>query len=260
MIAYHKINNLLILLAYEFVFGFIAIVLEANLLSYLIFSWGLPTFYFLSRIKSFRLKWLTSSLFWGIPAALIIDFWGHYNKSWSYWDNPKFSVTGLELIGIPIESFIWGISFWLFHIVIYEYFFDKHRTHKSRRLEKYGTVTLFAIGVVAVVLHTSGINVPELNFYYLFLIILYTLVSLLILSRYPQLLRRALFFGMLSLILGMIVELVSLTLGLWTFPGSEFITKVPILQHLVPIEEVIWWFIIPVAICLIHEAITDTGD
>lgn len=260
MIARHKLNNLLLLLTYEILVGLFAIAIEANLLSYLFCSWSIPTIYFLSRLKSFRIKWLTSSLLWGIPAALIIDFWGHYNQSWSYWDNPKFAVTGIEIIGIPIESFIWGVSFWLFHILVYEYFFDRHRTHQVKRLEKYGTAALLGVGIVAILVHTAGIRIPEITYYYLFLIILYSFVSLFILSKRPQLLGRALQFGLLSLVLGMIVEIVSLRLDLWSFPGSEFISKIQILQHAIPVEEIIWWFIIPVAICLLHEAITDTGD
>ena len=125
-ISSKKKGQFLILIAYEFIAGFLALSLDFNALWYLSVSWALPTLFFLYKLHLNRYRYLLEGLLWSIPGSVLIDWIGHYSRAWSFWDNPLFASTGFGLFGIPLESFIWGTLFWVFYVVVYEYFFDEN--------------------------------------------------------------------------------------------------------------------------------------
>ncbi|MFS8131213.1 MAG: hypothetical protein ACMG57_04495, partial [Candidatus Dojkabacteria bacterium] len=112
------IKNFVLLAVYEGFVSLLSVVSQVNLLVYVIFSWIIPTIFYLFLIKRYRIKIVVYGILWSFPLGIIFDFLGVYNKAWAYWDNPLVATSKIFILGSPVEAIIWGISFWLFCIVL----------------------------------------------------------------------------------------------------------------------------------------------
>ena len=106
-----KITHFILLIIYEIVVGIISLHLGLNALLYILLSWILPTIFFLYKLRLKQTGYIIEALMWSIPSSILIDWIGHYSKAWNYWTNPLFASTGIDVFGIPLESFIWGSAF-----------------------------------------------------------------------------------------------------------------------------------------------------
>jgi len=246
-----------VLIGYQFIVGFIALALNFNALWYLGVSWVLPTLFFLYKLHLNRYRYILEALLWSIPGSLLIDWIGHYSRAWSYWDNPLFASTGINIIGIPLESFIWGSLFWIFYVVVYEYFFDENRASDFNKKEKFFALG-FAVISLLVVLYVNSYQ-PTIPFFFLFILLLIMFMTVISLAPYRKLIPRVIKFGLLVFILGLQIEFFSLKLGLWLFPDGDFLKQIMFFNHLIPIEEVLWWMIVPMAVVAVHEVFADNG-
>src|SRR3989344_6880809 len=150
-ISSKKKFQFLVLVLYEFIVGFVALSLNFNTLWYLSVSWVFPTIFFLYKLHLNRWRYILEALLWSIPGSLLIDWIGHYTRAWSYWENPLFASTGIGIFGIPIESFIWGSLFWIFYVVLYEYFFDENRASNFDKREKFLVIGFTGVSLITVV-------------------------------------------------------------------------------------------------------------
>ena len=101
-------------------------------------------------------EYIFEALMWSIPSSILIDWIGHYSKAWNYWGNQLFASTGIDIFGIPLESFVWGSAFWIFFVMVYEYFFDENRfpTFKNKEKLMALSITAFSLFVVFLLLLT----------------------------------------------------------------------------------------------------------
>lgn len=260
-ISIHKQNKLVILFLYEIILGLVLFTLSVNVTAplYIFLSWTVPSIYFLYALPNYRVKWIISALLWSIPGSLILDAIGHYTKVWDYWNNPLFAPSGIQILNIPIESFYWGFSFWLFTVLIYEFFFDKHRGHKFRTTEKTLLFGLTLVGLLTMyVLQNKLVGVFE--HFFIAVIIIYSIFNLIFLYKLPRLRMRFLLASLLAFALGMIIELFSLLFNLWDFKGEHYIASFNILNKSLPLEEIIAWFVLSMSVVIIHEVFVDTKD
>jgi hypothetical protein len=254
-ISTKKKLQFLVLIAYEVTAGFIALFLDFNALWYLGISWVLPTLFFLYKLHINRYRYVIEALLWSIPGSLVVDWIGHYTRTWSYWDNPLFASSGFGVFGIPLESFLWGSLFWIFYVVVYEYFFDENRSSDFNNKEKLIVCSLGAISLSLVILINS--YKPTIPLFYLLILLLFVFLTALALAPYRKLAPRVLKFSSIVFILGLIVEFFSLKLGLWLFPEGDFVRTILVSGQMVPVEEVAWWFIVPMFIAAVHEVFAD---
>lgn len=145
--------------------GYISITFNFNALQYLLVSWALPTLFFLYKLHINRYRYILEALIWSIGGSLLVDWVGHYSRAWSYWDNPLFASSGINVLGIPIESFVWGSLFWIFYVVVYEYFFDENRASNFNSKEKLLAFGFTVFGLITVLF----INFISLRYLFLFL-------------------------------------------------------------------------------------------
>ncbi len=192
---------------------------------------------------------------WSIPGSILIDWVGHYTRAWSYWDNPLFASTGINIFGIPLESFVWGSLFWIFYVVIYEYFFDKDRSSNFGKKEKFLALNFTIISLIIVFFINS--HKPAIPFFYAIVLVLLLLITILFLLYKKALTKRIIYFGIVVFVLGLQIEYFSLKLNLWLFPEGDFIKIVNFFQHLIPIEEILWWLIVPMCLAVTHEIFAD---
>lgn len=247
--------QLIFLFFYELIAGFISIHFNLNALWYLCVSWIIPVIFFLYKLSKDRYKYIFEGLMWSIPGSILIDWVGHYSKAWSYWENHLFASTGITVFGIPIESFIWGSALWIFYVVVYEYFFDKNRAPNFRKKEKITALGFTILGLIIIPLINS--YNPTIPLFYGSVIFLFSFITILFLIKYKSLTIRMIEFGYIVFILGLQIEYFSLKLNLWTFPDGDFIKKILFFGHIIPLEEVLWWLIIPVTIATAHEVFAD---
>ncbi len=254
-ISTKKKYQFLILVIYEFVVGYLAISLNFNALWYLGVSWVLPTLFFLYKLHLNRYRYILEALLWSIPGSLLIDWVGHYTRAWSYWDNPLFASTGIGIFGIPLESFVWGSTFYIFYVVVYEYFFDENRASNFSSKEKFIALGFAVISLIGVLLINS--NQPTIPFFYLLILLLIIFMTAISLAPYRKLIPRVLKFGAIVFVLGLQIEYFSLKLGLWLFPDGDFLREVMFFSYSIPVEEVAWWIIVPMAVVAVHEVFAD---
>jgi len=250
-----KKRQFLLLILYQLIVGYISLKLNFNAPYYLLVSWGLPSLFFLYKIHINRHQYILEALLWSIPGSVLIDWIGHYSKAWSYWDNPLFASTGISILGIPFESFLWGSLFWIFYVLVYEYFFDENRASNFNSKEKFLALGFMIIGLVTVIV--IRLLQPDIPFFYIYILLLLMFLTAICLAQYRELVPRVLKFGFVVLILGLQVEYFSLKLSLWFFPDGDFLQRIIFFGHSVPIEELLAWLIAPAAIAAIHEVFAD---
>lgn len=256
-IKQNKASLLVSLFIYELIIGLFALFSNANALGYLFLSWVIPASYLLYLLRGRRLRYLIASFIWSFPASILIDLTGHYTKVWDFWSNPRFASTGIDLLGIPVESFVWGFLFWLSSVLIYEVFFDRSSTIKRGRFENIALILFWLLAVLVYLIITYNVVGPS-KYFFLLLNLTYGLVDLVILIKYNYLARRLIEFGLVALSLGIIIELFSLALGLWEFNGEFYLITANLNNGVtLPLDELIWWFLVGIACAAVHEIVTD---
>jgi len=254
-VSKEKKLQLVFLIIYEVIIGTIALNFNFNALLYLATSWVLPTMFFLYKLRTDRSGYIFEALMWSIPNSILIDWVGHYSRAWNYWGNPLFASTGIIIFGIPLESFVWGSAFWIFYVVVYEYFFDENRAPGFGKKEKFMALSLVFFSLIIVLL--INLYNPIVPLFYLLVLIFLLSIVVIFLIPYKRLIPRIIKFGFFVFTLGLLTEFFSLKLGLWTFPGGNSIKEILFFGYLMPIEEIIWWFVVPVAIATVHEIFAD---
>lgn len=250
-----KITHFILLIIYEIVVGIISLHLGLNALLYILLSWILPTIFFLYKLRLKQTGYIIEALMWSIPSSILIDWIGHYSKAWNYWTNPLFASTGIDVFGIPLESFIWGSAFWIFFVMMYEYFFDENRYPNFKNKEKLMALSITAFSLVVVFL--INFYKPTIPYFYSIILCFLLLVTVFFLRPCKHLISRMIKFGIISFSLGILVEFFSLKLNLWTFSVEWSLKEILFFGHLIPLEEIIWWFIVPMAIATVHEIFAD---
>ena len=245
----------IVLVIYEFFIGYLALSFDFNALWYLGMSWVIPTLFFLYKLHINRYQYILEALMWSIPGSLLIDWVGHYSKAWSYWGNPLFASTGINILGIPLESFVWGSVFWIFYVVIYEYFFDENRASNFNNKEKFVAFGLVILSLVMVLL--INLYQPTIPFFYSLILLSIIFIIVISLIPYRQLIPRVLKFGLIVFILGLQIEFFALKLNLWFFSGGDYLKEIQFFGNFIPIEELLWWVMVPMAIAAIHEIFAD---
>lgn len=254
-----KHKYFVILLVYEVLLGYVAVILNFYLYLYLALSWYLPALFFIFQIKTFSKHLLLPGIFYSIFVSFAIDYLGHYTRAWEYWNNSNFAVTGIKIDEMPIESILWAYGFWIFTVGTYEYFFDKHRSHKKKPSELY--LKLFVISITGIILYAlKTIGRFEFDLMYVCILIFMGAYALIVISRTKLTFSRLALFGVMSLIFGVIIEVVSLRLNYWVFPLGSVIKDINMFGVIYPIEEFFWWIVLPIAIIATYELFIDTGD
>ena len=98
---------------------------------------------------------------------------------------------------------------------------------------------------------------PTIPFFYSLILLLIIFMTALCLAPYRRLIPRVLKFGLIVFILGLQIEYFSLKLGLWLFPDGDFLYESLFFGYLVPIEEILWWVIVPMGVVAVHEVFAD---
>lgn len=185
-----------------------------------------------------------------------VDYIATVNNAWT-----NTSIFPFRLLGaVPVEDIFWSITIVYLLIMSYEYFFEKdgHADIVGKRRGKQ-TVLMALIFVAFSLLVASGVPL-SLPYAYAVIVFITSLVPLLVfLGYYTELIKPFVLIGAYSFILAVAHEYVALLLGYWAFLG-EYIGWVNVGFATIPIEEVIFYFILAGPTTLAYYKFADDRD
>lgn len=234
-----KLLDLLILFAWAVGGYFYLVQSEADYLTLIIVSFGVPTLYLLLRNRKESLKVIVASLFL-MPIGILVNYFAYTTGSWHAHDS-IFNVRFLE--SFVYEDFLWGTLCFMYILSFYEYFIDvtpyekRNTTKLAKRAFVYSGILVSAL--IAIILFHGGLfSVP---YYYLVLGVFLSILPVFFIFKYPHLLKKLLEVNIFFFFIFFLQDLATLKLGIWSFPGDEFVGWVTIHGVSLPLEEFVFW-------------------
>lgn len=243
--SHHRIDVLMMFVLPLFAFV-LAFVFRTNLLTSTILFFGLPSIYL--SIKNYRAIVKTSifAFLLSVPATFIIDYLMVRDGAWYI----VGSVFPFRLFNVVvIEQFIFSYLWTYVMVSMYEYFFDRNAPFQKERFVSKKMlcfilvvllIAFFMIGLLLV--KASMVVIPYI--YILFGITFIFIPLVLFLWHFPHFYRRFLNITLYFFFFAFLVEYVGLSLHQWIFPGFHYIWKIKYLGFSLPIEEVLFYFIL----------------
>lgn len=228
------------------IFPVLAVVLSlflgANYFLSTILFYVLPSLYLSWRNPQIIAKSFVFSLVLGLPFAIIVDSIAVLSKAWV-----THSMFDWLFLGtMPVEDFIFGISFIYFIVMFYEHLLDKSdKKIAEPRLKYFIAVLIFAfiIFLIAILNNPQILVIP---YAYFFLGLLGGFVPLaLLLIFFPKLIAKFTKVAVYFFFLTLLFELTALELNQWSFPEEgQFIGWVYLFGHGFPLEELFLWLML----------------
>ncbi len=236
----------------------LSILFNANYLATTLLFFGLPAIYLSHRNKKAVKKTLIFASINGIALTVLIDYMAIINNAWYL---PK-TIFPFRFLGvIPLEDFLWGFGLIYLIVIFYEHFFDKTGKELIGKRMGHSAVVLFFALVVFLIALVSSPALLEFSYAYLWLGLLFILLPTIIFAFISyDLLARFLKASTYFFFLLLLLELTGLYLGLWTFPGPDFVGWVDFFGYKFPIEELFFFITITsIATLSCYEFFDDDG-
>lgn len=201
-----------------------------------------PSVYLSLRSPKAVKKTLICSILWAIPISLLIDYFAFINQTWFV----PTSIMKSRIFGIvPIEDLVWAFFLTYLMIIYYEYFLDKGKKNYRSSNIKY----LFLFSFVCLIAYTIFVFLPagaaRIPYFYIKGgVILIALPFAGFISFFPKMLSKFLKVTVYVFMITLLHELVGLKFNQWTFPSKEFIGYITIWGQTIPLEELLFCFIL----------------
>ena len=243
---------------YTVLTGFLLVYFEASILIVVALLLVLPA------IIMWRLEFLTA---WLLPILLLIavavtvlfEATAYINGIWYELSPSEVRVFGL----FPVEAFLVAFSQVLYAVVLYEYFLDDREVSGDALVSWLlgGSVVVLGSGLAYVYLFSDAILSYGFGWV---LLVGFTVFSLMIglLHRHRlSILKKAAWFATLLYPIMLVLEYVSLENSLRFFANTnEYLFSFTIAGHLIPIEELLFLWLMPFFLVTIYELYVDDGQ
>ncbi|MFA5184529.1 MAG: hypothetical protein WC456_03300 [Patescibacteria group bacterium] len=218
----------------------ISLILETSYFTSLFLFFGCPIIYLFYRNQKRIKKILLFSLPVFLVMAVVLDYICDITGIWAV----ASSVFNYRILGqVPIENLIWLISYTIFVVAYYEYFFefsDRDKNYRPRL--KYFHAFFISVFIIFLAVYITNKDWLYIKYFYLkFGIILGLLPTILMLARSPKLFTKFIKTGIYFFYHSLTYEITALYLGWWSFPGREIIGSVVLGRLSFPIEELLFW-------------------
>ncbi|OGN21269.1 MAG: hypothetical protein A2916_00520 [Candidatus Yanofskybacteria bacterium RIFCSPLOWO2_01_FULL_41_67] len=233
-------TDIILLTTFPILVAFATSYFELNYIIATFLFFGLPSIYLsLKNPARFKRSLIFSLILLGI-FSLIIDYPAYVDKSW-FVPNSAFRFLDNST---PIEDIIWAFLWVFFAITFWEYFLDKSGNHRHfsrnlRYLIVLGALMLSAF-FSAYFLKPEILNIPY--FYLKFGLILFAVPIALVLLRFHKLIPKVFSIGLYFFFISFLTEVVGLQNKHWLFDGPHFIATFNFFGHLIPLEEIVFWW------------------
>lgn len=147
-------------------------------------------------------------------------------------------------------------------VYLYESFFDRKISFKRDYvlpklllMFALGTFTIVSLMLLLIFMNSPLIVIP---YAYAFLGISIGVIPLVIfLYHFPHLINRFSKVTVYFLLIALLVEYVGLTLNQWIFPGDNYLWKINYLGFQIPIEELLFYFVLSTPGVLVYYEFFD---
>lgn len=261
MIAmFDRATYLATLTVYTALAALLLVHFEASILWAMLFLSLLPVvlFWYLEKLHTQYIVWL---LLITLSVTTFFEVFAYINNLWS-----ELSPFAVRVFGLfPLEVFLISFIHTLYLIVVYEYFFDDKKSSLQKVLPHTnyllaGILSLLALAVSYIYLF------PGLVFDQPFLALLvlgafiFTVAIAIFRNTWIQVWRKVLFFSLAIFPTSLIYEYVALNNGFRLFNDSnEFIYQLHFFGQLLPLEELVFIFIVPFWVAMVYELYFDDG-
>lgn len=205
---------------------------------------GIPSLYLAIRGREYVKKVFIFSIIVAVPTIIVLDYIAQVSGSWAMHIT---SIIPFKFFGIvTFEVVLWAFFTCFFIIIFYEYFLDKHVTHRLYNPKmKYLLIIILVVFVLFLVFlfaSSSLLNIPY--FYFIFGIILFFIPFLFQFLEYPKATSKFFLVTAYFFYFNFIYEITAVKLGWWAFPGKYFIGWISMFGIRFPLEELLFWFIL----------------
>ncbi len=253
-----KKEDLAALLVWPVVASGLSLTLSVDYLGLIVLFLMAPSLYLTVRIPRKAEKAAMFAAVVSVPGTIIVDSLMHATGAYII----KTTVFPFRVFGLfPVESFVWAFFSVYLPIMFYEYFLHEHvvgHIWESRMRYLVPSLLLAAILVTAFLLTSQRpVQVPYIY------VILGTVMGLLPVVievlEFPSTARRIAEAGAYFFFFTFIHEITALKLGIWEFVGghTSFIGWVSVLGVTLPVEEVLFYFILGSMAAIVYYDLWD---
>jgi|GEM_PF-4108317 len=248
-----KIKHLILLTALVAAGGIVCLYLKVNYLTSIVFFLIIPSLYLSLISKGSAKKAAVFSLaMLGIP--LVIDGILILNNAWLVQTMFSFKVLSL----IPVEDFFFSFFSLYLIVMLYEYFTRSSREEKTVSASK--NLAIISIVLVAVFLYLHAADPGVFHIPYAYASVFFfagCLPVVLFLFSHPRFLKGFSSVSVLYFFFAVFYEIVALKIGVWSFPGTEYISRISFLGVQFPLEEFLFFLIaLPAGVLTYYEFFT----
>ncbi|HLC73573.1 MAG TPA: hypothetical protein VJH20_02970 [Candidatus Nanoarchaeia archaeon] len=233
--------DLIILLLYPAFASLISIIFEVNTFFSILVFFGIPSLFLSLKLRKYILKNIYVSAIAGIFFLPIIDYIAHITKTWFIPSMFDFRILGQ----ISIEFFLFATLNVYFVVAFYQYFLEEHLISKSNKNMKYLVFIIVGLLILFPLLFVFNPIYLQIPYFYLIFGAISILIPIiLVLLKFPILYAKFFKAAAYFFFLSITYEITALKLGLWEFPGNQFIGWVEIFGVRFPFEELFFWIIL----------------
>lgn len=258
--GFSKLMQLAALTLYTVFMAVLLVFFEANILVVVALLSVLPTVV-LWRLERLNSRLLPIMLLLTIALTVVYESTAYINGIWYETSPSEWRVFGL----FPVEAFVAAFSHLLYFVVLYEYFFDD-RASSGTKTDRYTKYVVAAAGLILATGLAYVYLFSHLIITNAFAAILFDLVALVVIVSaiarkyvWPVLGKTAL-FALAIYPSALAYEYVALANNLRFFANpSEYVYSFTVLNQVVPIEELVFLFLVPFVTALVYELYLDDG-
>ncbi len=235
--AKSKKVDIVVLLSLLVVAPTLSLLIKADLLTSIIFFYGLPALWLSARcFRAVKRAAIVSLL--GTAIFIAVDYIATIEGGWVV--STIFQYRPLGILAIENSLFFFLGAYTV--IMFYEYFDEKsHHFHKTK-LKLLFLLSAVILTVFFIILYTNP-EILIIKYSYLWILIFFLLIpDLFIFITHKKWVSKFLKANLYMIGLNLPFEIVALHLGQWSFPG-HFIGWVQILNYRFPVEEFIFYIL-----------------
>lgn len=240
--------DILVLIALPAIATILSLLFRTNFLISTLLFFGISAVYLAIRNAHAVGKSLLFSIFMGLFAAFVVDYFATINGSW-FIPSTLFSFRLLNVV--PVEDMIWGFLLVFNIIMFYEHFLDKGKHALKDTNFKYFVVLVILILFLFFSIYIFKPELFMINYFYVkFGLSLILLPTLTFIGIFPRLLSKYIKTGAYFFAQGIMFELTALHLGQWEFKNTDYIGWVEVNSLRFPLEEFVFWLVL-FAVCIL---------
>lgn len=251
------------LILYASMVGVVLVHLSANVLWVMFFLTLLPVcvFWYLEKLNT---RIIPPILLGAFVVTLLFETYAYLNGVWYELTDLPVRLFGL----IPIEAFIAGFVHWLFFIVVYEYFFDDKKTSSKKKITLpflhyflSGTLSLVAFALSYVYLFSGMLFTFPFAFLIVIGFLIFMVAVVVFQTKWLRVLPKISLFALCIFPYSLVYEYVSLQNDLRFFANAnEYVYSFILWGQLLPLEELVFVFVVPFWMAAVYELYLDDGQ